>query len=64
MVAFPKASCGKARTSHEESDGYSERLVADIVLQNGDKILCVEPLGPQIPHIARHLLYVMSLGLR
>ncbi|CAE7811456.1 unnamed protein product [Symbiodinium sp. CCMP2592] len=32
----------QARSSQVESDDYSERLVADIVLQNGDKMLCVE----------------------
>jgi len=32
----------QARGSEVQSGDYSERLVADIVLQNGDKMLCVE----------------------
>ena len=35
-----------------ESDDYSERLVADIVLQNGDKMLCVEPLGKHARNVS------------
>ena len=40
-----RACRAEVRNSNEVSDNYSERLVADIVLQNGDKMLCVEQLG-------------------
>ena len=46
----------KARGSEVQSGDYSERLVADIVLQNGDKMLCVEPLGKHAPKMSPQLV--------